>query len=88
MDREAAVIRAEMSETRAELDLKLARLEQRAREFSPKRYAREHMPEYFVDRAIGALLTVIGISMAWGRFRARRSRRVRVREALISYGRW
>jgi hypothetical protein len=31
MDREAAVIRAEMSQTRAELDRKISRLEARAR---------------------------------------------------------
>ncbi len=88
MDREAAVIRAEMSETRAELDRKLTLLEERAREFSPKRYARDHMPEYFVDRVVGGLLTLIGASMMWRQIRARRNHRERVREALVAYGRW
>jgi hypothetical protein len=88
MDREAAVIRAEMIATRAQLDQKLTRLEERAREFSPKQYAREHMPEYFVDRAIGGVLTLIGIGMAIRMFRARRLRRAEVKAALASYGRW
>ena len=88
MDREAAVIRAEMSETRAHLDHKIAMLEQRAREFSPRRYARDHVPEYFLDRVIGGFLTLIGARLAWGHFRARRNHRAHVREALTSYGRW
>ena len=37
MDREAAVIRSEMSQTRQALDQKLTRLEARAHELSPKR---------------------------------------------------
>ena len=89
MDREAAVIRAEMSQTRAELDRKLARLEERARELSPKRYAREHIPEYFVDQAVGGVLTVVGLVMLWKQVRARRiQRRLQVRDALVAYGRW
>ena len=88
MDREAVVIRAEMSETRAQLDRKIALLEQRARNFSPKRYARDHMPEYFIDRMIGAVLTLIGVRMAVGQIRAARNHRARVRAALESYGRW
>ena len=88
MDREAVVIRAEMSETRAQLDRKIALLEERARNFSPKRYARDHMPEYFIDRVIGVVLTLIGVKMALGQIRAARSHRARVRAALESYGRW
>lgn len=88
MDREAAVIRAEMIETRAQLDQKLARLELRAREFSPKQYARDHMPEYLIDRVIGGLLTLIGVRMAVKQFRAHRDRRAEVKAALASYGRW
>ena len=57
MDREAVVIRAEMSETRAELDRKISLLEEKARNFSAKRYARDHIPEFFFDRVIGAVLT-------------------------------
>jgi len=88
MDREAAVIRAEMIETRAQLDQKLSRLEHQARQFSAKRYVRDHMPEYLVDRVIGGLLTLIGVRMAVKRFKARRNRRAEVRAALASYGRW
>ena len=88
MDSEAAVIRAEMSQTRADLDRKLTQLEERARHLTPKQYARDHLPEHFVDQAIGGLLTFVGVIMAWKQFRAYRNHRARVREALISYGRW
>jgi hypothetical protein len=78
-----------MSQTRAQLDRKLARLEERARELSPKQYARDHMPEYFVDQAIGGVLTFIGLVMLWKQVRARRlHRRLEVRDALVAYGRW
>jgi hypothetical protein len=88
MDSEAAVIRSEMSQTRAQLDHKLARLEERARALRPRQYARDHLPEHLVDQVIGGVLTIVGLAMAWAQFRARRSHRARVREALISYGRW
>lgn len=71
MDREAAVIRSEMSHTRVELDRKLTRLETRARDMSPRRLARRMMPAYLLDRAIGGLLTLVGASMAWRRLRPR-----------------
>jgi hypothetical protein len=87
MDREAAVIRAEMSETRAQLDRKLALLEERAREFSPKQYAREHIPEYLLDRVIGGVLMLVGVKMAWRQIRTRRQQRLRVHNALVAYGR-
>jgi len=88
MDSEATVIRAEMSQTRAALDRKLARLEARTRELSPKRYAQRHMPPFLLDRTIGAVLTLIGLKMAWSLIRQRPVRRRRVRSALESYGRW
>ena len=88
MDREAAVIRAEMSQTRAELDRKIARLEDRAREMSPRRYWDRHRPEYLLDRVIGGFLTVVGVSMAVSHLRAERHRRARVRAALASYEAW
>ena len=89
MDREAAVIRAEMSQTRAQLDQKLALLEVRAREFSPKRYAREHIPEYLAERVIGGALLLFGTIMLLKQVRSRRAeRRQEVRAALVSYGRW
>jgi hypothetical protein len=84
MDREAAVIRAEMSQTRASLDQKIARLEERARELHPRRY----MPDYMLDRAIGAVLTFIGTRLAWRQYSARFGRRARVRAALASYEHW
>ena len=87
MDREAAVIRSEMSQTRAEIDRKLALLEARARELTPRRLTARYVPEYSVDRALGALLTVVGLKMAWSQLRAQRTRRTRVRAALESYGR-
>jgi hypothetical protein len=87
MDREAAVIRAEMSQTRADLDRKLAQLEERARELSPRRYVREHTPEYLLDRTIGGLLVLAGLKMAWSAWRGRTTRRMRVQAALSSYGR-
>ena len=88
MDSEAAVIREEMSQTRADLDQKLSQLEARADELRPTNVARRYMPEYPVDRAIGAALTLIGTSMAWRHFRNGYGRRARVREAVASYGRW
>jgi hypothetical protein len=95
MDREAAVIREEMSQTRVELDRKLALLEEKARELSPRRVARHYkdryMPEYALDRAIGALLTLVGLKMAVSQVRRRAhgfSRRQRVRAEYAAYGRW
>jgi hypothetical protein len=89
MDREAAVIKSEMSQTRAELDRKIARLEVRARELRPKAMAQRHMPEFFVDRVIGGVLTLVGLRMAWGMVKQRRrARRREVREAMTAYGRW
>lgn len=88
MDREAAVIREEMSQTRADLDQKLARLEARARELRPATVARRYMPDYPMERAIGAVLTLIGTRMAWRHYRDGFGRRARVRAAFQSYGRW
>ena len=89
MDREADVIRAEMSQTRAELDRKITLLESRAKQMSPRAYARRHMPEYLAERVIGTVLTVIGLRMAWGMYRARRSpRRERLRAVLNTREGW
>jgi hypothetical protein len=65
MDREAADIRTEMSQTRADLDRKLMRLTAHAREMSPRRVARRLMPEYLWERVIGSTLFVAGSVMAW-----------------------
>jgi hypothetical protein len=73
MDLEAAVIRAEMNQTRHALDAKIDRLEQRARELTPKRYWERHKPEFLWDRVIGGVLTVAGLAMAIGQYRRRRT---------------
>lgn len=70
MDREAAVIRSEMSQTRADLDRKLSQLETRAKEMTPQAYVRRHMPDYPWERAIGTALLAVGGWMAWRRYRA------------------
>jgi hypothetical protein len=70
MDREAAVIRSEMSQTRSDLDRKLSQLEARARDLTPRRYVESHLPEYFMERAIGGALLAVGGWMAWRRYRA------------------
>ena len=77
MDSEAAVIRSEMSRTRAELDHKLTLLEERARDLTPRRYWERHKPDFFLDRAIGGMLTIIGLQMTLGHVRRSRRRRVR-----------
>jgi hypothetical protein len=88
MDREAAAIREEMSATRADLDAKLALLEARARELRPRAVAERYMPDYALDRALGAVLTLIGTRMAWRHLRERNGRRARIQAAMASYGRW
>jgi hypothetical protein len=76
-----------MSHTRAELDRKLALLQARAKRLSPRRYAERYVPDYPLDRAIGGVLTLIGLKMAWSRYRGLKTRRARVRAALEAYGR-
>ncbi len=88
MDSEAAVIRAEMSQTRADLDRKLALLEAKAREFTPRQLSDRYVPEYLVDQTIGGVLVLIGLRMAWSHYRSRHERREDVRAALAAYGRW
>jgi hypothetical protein len=88
MAEEAAVIRESMNHTRAELDYKLSRLEERARDLRPQVVARRYLPDYPVDRAIGALLMLVGSRMAWKQYRQRSDRRARIQAALASYGRW
>ena len=88
MDSEAAVIREEMNQTRADLDRKLSQLEARAEQLRPRTVVRRYMPDYPLDRAIGTLLTFIGTRMAWRHYRNGFGRRARVRAAVASYGRW
>ena len=77
MDREAAVIRAEMSRTRAELDQKLTRLQDKVTDLSPRRLSQRYLPEYFVDQVAGGLLTIVGLKMAWSRYRTLKHQRQR-----------
>ena len=88
MDREAAVLRAEMSRTRAELDRKLTRLEARARELTPRALSQRYMGDYVWERVIGSLLTLVGVRMAWSQYRHRQHRREHVREAMAASGHW
>ena len=88
MDREAAVLRAEMSQTRAELDHKLSLLQARVSEITPQRLTQRYMPEYFVDRVIGGILTAIGLKMAWSQYKWHQQHRDRVRARMIAYGSW
>ena len=88
MDREAAVLRAEMSQTRAELDHKLSQLQARVSELSPQKLSERYIPEYFVDRLIGGILTVIGLKMAWSQYRSRLKRRDRLRASIAANGSW
>jgi hypothetical protein len=88
MDSKAAVIKSEMMRTRADLDRKLGELQTRARELSPRRYAARHLPENALDRAIGGILTLVGMRMAWKHFRTRASRRDQLRAEVTGYGSW
>ena len=88
MDSEAAVIRAEMNQTRAELDRKIDLLEARARALTPHQLSQRYLPDYFAERVMGTVLTAIGLKMAWSRWRGNHQRRARVRAAVESYGRW
>ena len=88
MDREAAVLRAEMSRTRAELDRKITMLETRARELTPRALSRRYMPDYFVDRVVGGILTLVGLKMAWGQYRGLKHRRELRQRQLAGYGHW
>ena len=89
MDREAAVLRAEMSRTRAELDDKLTALHAKVSDLTPRRLTERYMPEYFFDRVVGGILTVVGLKMAWSQYRRLKHRRERPQQREINgYGRW
>jgi hypothetical protein len=84
MDSEAAVIRSEMSQTKAELDYKISQLQRKTHAMTPRAAARRFMPERALDYAIGGVLTLVGARMAWGRFRAHRSHRQELRRTLAA----
>ena len=78
MDREAAVIRSEMSQTKAELDYKISQLQRKAQDLTPRSVVRRFMPDRALDYAIGSVLTLVGAKMAWGWLAAGRHRRERL----------
>jgi hypothetical protein len=82
MDLEAAIIRAEMSQTRAALDTKLSMLEDRLQELKPRHYWERHKPEYLVDQAIGGMLTLTGLVMAIAGIRKNARRRASAAQAM------
>jgi hypothetical protein len=88
MASEAAVIRAEMSQTKAELDYKISQLQRKAKDMTPRSVVSRVMPERTLDYALGSVLTLVGARLAWGRYRARRNRRERLRETLQTSNRW
>ena len=88
MDREAAVLRAEMSRTRQELDQKLTMLQAKVSDLTPRRLTQRYLPEYFVDRVVGGILTVVGLRMAWSQYRGRKRLRERQQRQLAGFGRW
>ena len=88
MDREAAVLRAEMSRTREELDQKLSMLQAKVSDLTPRRLTQRYLPEYFVDRVVGGMLMLAGLRMAWTRYRVLKHRRERRQRELAAYGRW
>jgi hypothetical protein len=88
MDRESAVLRAEMSRTRAELDQKLSMLQEKVDDLTPRRLAQRYLPDYFGDRLMGGVLTLVGLKMAWARYRELKHRRARTPHDLADYGRW
>ena len=88
MDREAAVIRSEMSQTRAELDRKLSELEARAHDLTPRAVAKRYIPENALDYAIGGLLTIIGTRMAWRGLRATHNHGDELRTMVMACRSW
>jgi hypothetical protein len=88
MDSEAAVIRAEMSQTKAELDYKISQLQRKAKDMTPRSVVSRVMPERTLDYALGGLLTLVGARMAWGRLRAHRNRRERLRAHIVETSCW
>jgi hypothetical protein len=67
-----------MSQTRAELDYKISQLQRKTHDLTPRSVVSSYMPERALDYAIGGVLTLVGATMAWGRYRARRDRRDRL----------
>jgi hypothetical protein len=77
-----------MNQTRAQLDRKIGLLEERARAYSPRQLSDRYLPDFFAEKVIGSLLTLIGVTMAYSGWRAHTTRRRRIRAAVEAYGRW
>jgi hypothetical protein len=77
-----------MSRTRSELDEKLTALHAKVSDLTPRRLSERYMPEYFFDRVLGGILTLVGLKMAWSQYRELRHRRLRVQPEQNGYGRW
>jgi hypothetical protein len=88
MDSEAAVIRSEMNETRAQLDRKIGLLEERARAYTPRQLSERYLPDFLAEKVLGTVLTLVGVKMLWSGLRSNHRRRARIRAAVESYGRW
>ena len=69
MARQADLIRSEIDQTRNDLDRKLSRLQERAREMTPRRYARRFVRERAFERLVGSALMFAGALMAWKKYR-------------------
>jgi len=67
MVRKADLIRSEIDQTRSDLDRKLSRLEARAREMTPRRYAHRFVRERAFEQVVGGSLVLAGAFMAWRR---------------------
>jgi hypothetical protein len=68
MAREADLIRSEIDQTRSDLDQKLMRLEARAREMTPRRYAQRFVRERAFEQMVGSTLVLAGALMAWRKY--------------------
>jgi hypothetical protein len=78
-----------MSRTRAELDQKLSMLQARVSDLTPRRLTQRYVQDYSVDRFVGGMLTLIGLRMAWTRYRDLKHRRERPpQREPVAYGRW
>jgi len=77
-----------MSQTKAELDYKISQLQRKAKDMTPRSVVRRVMPERTLDYALGGVLTLVGAKLAWGRYRAHRNRRERLRASLDTSHSW
>ena len=69
MVREADLIRSEIDQTRTDLDQKLSKLEARAREMTPRRYAHRFVRERAFEQVVGSALVAAGALIAWRAYR-------------------